>query len=64
MEKYCRRCGKPIHFVRKPDGKYHVCETRKLTVVLPTGQVVSGWESHFAHCPHADRFRRENKPGR
>ena len=57
----CKGCGKPIQFIKKPDGKYHVCEIQKLTIITKDGAVVSGYESHFANCPYADEFRSDRK---
>jgi len=60
MKTKCKRCGAPIQFIKNPNGKYHVCETLKLTIITSGCKVVSGYESHFAHCPHAKEFRKVN----
>lgn len=42
----CRSCGEPIAWVVTPKGK-------KMPVELKTR------ESHFAHCPEAQKWRRK-----
>jgi hypothetical protein len=32
-----------------------------VTVITQDGQVVKGWQSHFASCPAADQHRRHNE---
>ncbi|MFH1580872.1 MAG: hypothetical protein ABIC39_02185 [Pseudomonadota bacterium] len=61
MQTMCKRCGAAIRFIRKPDGKYHVCEDKALIVITESGIVVKGYESHFSHCPYAKEFRKDNK---
>lgn len=60
----CRKCGARIRFIASAtSGKAIPCEVEKTTVVLASGETVSGYESHFAHCPGADDMRRP-KPER
>lgn len=54
----CKACGAPIHFVESRYGRLIPCNAKKLTIVTIMGDVLSGWESHFANCPGADTFRK------
>lgn len=56
--KRCDACGAPIHFIRTHAGKLIPCEHRRRTVVTLKGATVQGYESHFAACPEAARFRK------
>lgn len=37
------------------------CDVRRRTVVTLEGDVVQGYESHFAACPDAARFRKKGR---
>jgi hypothetical protein len=51
-------CGAPIHLIRARSGKMIPCEVRRRAVVTSDGDVVQGYESHFAACPDARKFRK------
>jgi hypothetical protein len=52
-------CGAPLHFIRSATtGKMVPCEVRRRTVMTSEGDLVSGYESHFAACPDAKKFRK------
>lgn len=55
----CKACGAPIHFVETKKGRFMPCNEKKITVITVLGDVVSGWEAHFATCPQADKFRKK-----
>lgn len=55
----CKSCGEPIHFVETRKGRLMPCNQKKVTVITVTGDVVSGWEAHWATCPQADKFRKK-----
>jgi len=60
----CPGCGKEIQWIRMAEsGKAMPCETKLFRIVTRDGRVVSGWESHYAHCPKATTFRKERKKG-
>lgn len=62
FQKNCKGCGKAVLWIQGKSGKWIPCDpTPKLTVVLEDGEVVSGFQSHFATCPQANQFRRERK---
>ena len=54
----CKACGQSIHFVETRTGRLMPCNEKKLTVITVLGDLVSGWEAHFATCPQADKFRK------
>lgn len=53
----CRGCGRPIRWIKTKGGKAMPVEMERKTIVTEAGEVVSGFESHFAHCPKAGSFR-------
>ena len=55
----CKACKQNIHFVETKKGRLMPCNPKKLTVITVMGDVVSGWEAHFATCPQADKFRKK-----
>jgi len=57
----CKACLDLIHFVETRAGRLMPCNPRKITVITVLGDVVSGWEAHFATCPQADKFRKGGK---
>lgn len=57
----CKACKQNIHFVETVKGRLMPCNPKKLTVITLMGDVVTGWEAHFATCPQADKFRRGGK---
>jgi len=57
---HCSKCGAVIKWIVMKDSKKRMpLEARPLTIVTDDGEVVRGRESHFAHCPHAQSFRRD-----
>lgn len=73
-EGICRGCGKKIGWVRMLSGKRMPVDlepVQKVVViyhdpqgVLPSmGKTVSGYTSHFATCPQADKFRKGGESG-
>ncbi len=55
----CKTCKQNIHFIRsKVTGKPNPCNLKKYTIITAEGNVVTGWESHFATCPQADQHRK------
>lgn len=55
----CRGCGAEIIFVQSKNGKHIPCDPKLRTIVTEEGNVVKGYESHFATCPMANSFRKE-----
>lgn len=54
----CRACGRPIQWVvTSKSGKRIPLDVKMRQVMTVFGVAVRGFESHFATCPHADRFR-------
>lgn len=53
----CKKCGASILFIMSASGRRIPCEVEKTTVVLHSGDVVTGHVSHFATCPGADKMR-------
>lgn len=51
----CMGCGGPIVWIVTKNGKRMPVEPLDKSV---NGNKVTRGESHFAHCPHAARFRR------
>ena len=56
----CQYCHEPIQFIRSKKDSIP-CEITEKVIVLRTGEVVRGFESHFAYCPGADQARRDAK---
>ena len=57
----CKACGAPIHFVESRKGRLIPCNEKKISIVTVMGDIVSGWEAHFATCPQADKFRKKKE---
>jgi len=68
----CSSCGAPIRWIRTEDGfRAPVNIDRKAIYTdtgtvdagdfgaTPIGQLVTGYESHFATCPNADQHRKK-----
>ena len=58
----CKSCGKLINFIRTTEGSMMPVETTGTTIVTREGEVIRGFETHWAHCPKADEHRRSRKP--
>lgn len=69
----CSSCDAPVIWAKTPDGKWHpLNKTRRQTIArlaklkpgeradtpLQISEFVSGYVSHFATCPNADRHRK------
>lgn len=54
----CWGCGTLIKWLKTKKGKAMPVELSEKVIVTEAGEVVRGYESHFATCPEADRFRR------
>lgn len=52
-------CGAPIMWLETVNGRKTPVDPRKRTVIDKDGNYHQGYESHFASCPNADRFRRK-----
>lgn len=62
----CKGCGAEIKWVRMRSGKKMPIDLPGLKVVVLDGdkheaEVRTGYTSHFATCPHAKLFRKEDK---
>ena len=62
----CKGCGAEIKWVRMVSGKRMPVDLPGLKVVTRDGytdeyEVRTGYTSHFATCPHATLFRKEEK---
>jgi hypothetical protein len=55
--KPCKGCGKLIHYVTMASGKKMPCESKLITIISHKGELLTGYESHFAYCPKATKFR-------
>lgn len=54
----CSSCGAEIVWIASAkSGRPIPCEPPLVTVVTRGGEVVTGYVSHFATCPHADTHR-------
>jgi len=60
----CKSCGESIHFVETRKGRLMPCNEKKLTVITVLGDVVSGWEAHWATCPQAEKFGKKKEYGK
>lgn len=56
VQAHCKGCGAPIVWSIL-NGRPHPVEITLKTIIVD-GKLVSGPESHFAHCPAAARFRK------
>jgi hypothetical protein len=54
----CAGCGAEIKWVKTKAGKRMPVNVELKTIVTEDGEVVRGYESHFATCPKADDFRK------
>lgn len=54
----CRSCGAPLKWIKSANGKWMPCDAKSTSVVMATGQVVIGHQSHFATCPDAGKWRK------
>jgi hypothetical protein len=54
----CSTCGAAIRWIMVNGRPNPVDLAHKHTVISDDGQRVTGHETHFAHCPHADQHRR------
>jgi len=58
----CRFCGADVAFIKKAldpgvkPGSHIVDLSHWKVVITPGGEVVTGWESHFAHCSDAKKW--------
>ena len=70
----CKGCGAEVQWIITPNGKRVPLEPKKTLIWTqvrskPTSlctsppplvwKLVSGYESHFAHCPQAKEFRKK-----
>lgn len=53
----CKGCGADIIWVKTKNGKSMPCDAKKQIIVTETGEVVSGYTSHFATCPKSKDFK-------
>jgi hypothetical protein len=51
-------CGRPIVWV-KLGGRAHPCDPALVSIVVD-GRIVRGRQSHYATCPNAEDFRRQD----
>jgi hypothetical protein len=58
----CRGCGARILWVKTKKGASMPVDVVQKTIVTVEGEVVSGFESHFASCPEASSFRKKDSP--
>lgn len=57
----CKSCGAQIRFVEMPTGAKMPIEISPKNIVAKTGgqwRVITGYDSHFANCPGADKHRK------
>lgn len=56
----CKGCGATIEWITTEAGKKMPVDPPRVVVVTFEGKVVTGQMSHFATCPKADRFRKND----
>lgn len=61
-QRNCRGCAAPVHFITSPDGKPQICDLDQIKVVTPSGEVVTGYRSHWASCPSPPERRAPGAP--
>lgn len=55
----CGSCGDPIIWITNAkSGNAGPYNTKRVVVTTAKGETVSGFVSHFATCPHANRHRK------
>ena len=52
-EEKCKSCGDPVYWIGKK-----IVNIRKIVIVLPAGDIATGYESHFSTCPQAATWRK------
>lgn len=57
----CKSCGASIQWVlMQKTGKRNPLDINKKVIVTESGEVVSGYESHFSTCPNAGQHRKKS----
>lgn len=54
----CKGCGFPIVWITSKAGKHIPCDPERVIVITDEGESVSGRVSHWATCPVAGSFRK------
>ena len=58
----CKACKAEIKFISTPSGRLTPIDTKMKMIwcyIDNKWQTCNGYESHFATCPEADKFRRK-----
>lgn len=63
----CRSCKAPVYWLGTATGKAVIVDVRPRRVYTPdmsdperkTFKITEGYESHFATCPDADKWRKK-----
>lgn len=55
----CAGCGAEIKWIKTKTGSRMPVNAELKTIVTENGEIVRGYESHFATCPKADSFRKK-----
>lgn len=57
----CKGCGAEIVWIQTENGKSMPCNAEKVTIVTADGKTVTGHIPHWATCPAATSFRKNEK---
>lgn len=58
-EALCSSCKNPIMWLTTKNGRPSPVDPRQLRVISADGAYHTGYESHFASCPQAEKFRKK-----
>ena len=55
----CKKCGKPIYFIKTVGGSQMPVNTKMVTICTKKGEVKIGYTVHWANCTSPDYFRKK-----
>ena len=58
--KKCRSCGADIYWIKMQSGKFNPVDIKKQVIVTESGEIVSGYISHFSTCPQSMKWRKKD----
>jgi hypothetical protein len=54
----CKYCNEEIQWIRTASGKMMPCEKKRRVIIGLDGKTYTGYETHYAYCPQAEKARR------
>ncbi len=54
----CKKCLKPIHFIKMKSGKSMPVDPAPIRTVIEEGRVITGYYPHWATCTDPETFRK------